>query len=101
MPPIFAFAIFGFLGMLTNFSNIDEIKQLSVYLSPPSPTYYVILGVLVMFFAYFYTSIAVDPENIAENLKKNGGFVPTVRPGKDTAVFLNAILTRLTFWGGL
>lgn len=101
MPPIFAYAIFGFLGVITGVSNIEFLKGLSVYLAPPSPVYYTIMSVLIIFFAYFYTSIAVDPEKIAENLKKNGGFIPTVRPGKDTANFLNRILNRLTFWGGL
>lgn len=101
MPPIFAYAIFGFLGMIAGISSIEAIKNVAVYLAPPSPVYYGVLAAMIMFFAYFYTSIAVDPEKIAENLKKNGGFIPTVRPGKDTAVFLNGILNRLTFWGGL
>ncbi len=56
---------------------------------------------MIIFFSYFFTAIQIDPPKVAENLKKNGGFIPTVRPGKDTADFLTAVLARLTLWGSL
>ena len=56
---------------------------------------------LIVFFTYFYTALIFEPNQIAENLKKNGGFIPSVRPGKDTAVFLEKTLARLTLWGSI
>jgi preprotein translocase subunit SecY len=56
---------------------------------------------LIFIFAYYYVSVITNPVEIAENLKKNGAFIPTVRPGKQTADYLYGILTRLTFWGAI
>jgi preprotein translocase subunit SecY len=56
---------------------------------------------LIVVFCFFYTSIIFNPEEVAENLKKNGGFIPTVRPGKQTSDYLYKILNRLTVWGSL
>ena len=63
--------------------------------------YEALFFVMIVGFSYFFTAIIVDPNKIAENLKKNGGFIPTVRPGRDTAAFLEAVLSRLTLWGSL
>ena len=59
-------------------------------------TYWIFYGVIIVFFTYFYTAIALNPVEVAENLKKQGGFIPGVRPGKKTSEFLDNILTRIT-----
>jgi preprotein translocase subunit SecY len=63
--------------------------------------YYVIYGFLIIFFCYFYTAIVFNPADVAENLKKHGGFVPGIRPGKETAVYLDYVLSRITLVGSL
>ena len=77
------------------------LQEYLKYLAPGSMVYELLFAVLIIFFAYFYTSLVFDPAQIADNLKKNGGFIPTVRPGKDTADFLTKLLGRLTLWGAL
>ncbi|MCL4125745.1 UNVERIFIED_CONTAM: hypothetical protein GTU68_047154 [Idotea baltica] len=77
------------------------LQEAISYILPGTWTYEIIYAGLIIFFCFFYTALVFDPSQIAENLKKNGGFIPTVRPGKDTAEFLTRVLTRLTFWGSL
>lgn len=101
IPPIFASALMFMPATIGQFGNIKALEQILVWLAPGSFTYEIAYGGLIIFFAYFYTALVFDPVQIADNLKKNGGFIPTVRPGKDTADFLNAVLTRLTLWGSL
>lgn len=101
IPPIFASMFLVFIGMLLKFSSNEWLQQQSSLLTPGTFVYEAIFGGLIIFFCYFYTSLMWDPDKIAENLKKNGGFIPTVRPGKETADFLNRVLSRLTLWGGL
>jgi preprotein translocase subunit SecY len=101
IPPIFASMFLVFVVMVTQFAQNDFIQDFTNRMAPGTLWYSVIFGALIVFFCYFYTSLVFDPEKIAENLKKNGGFIPTVRPGKDTAIFLNTILNRLTFWGAI
>ena len=71
------------------------------YLSPGSWSFMLIFGVLIIFFAFFYTSIVFNPEDTAENLKKAGGSIPGIRPGGQTAAYLDFILSRLTVVGGI
>lgn len=71
------------------------------YLSPGAWTFPILFGFLIIFFAFFYTSIVFNPEDTAENLKKQGGSIPGIRPGKQTAAYLDFILSRLTVVGGL
>ncbi len=101
IPPIFASALLVFIGTIAQFSGWEPLKNAVGYLQPASWPYEILFALLIIFFAYFYTAIVFDPEKIAENLKKNGGFIPTVRPGKDTGTFINRVLTRLTLWGAL
>ncbi len=101
IPPIFASAFLVFPATIAQFSNIEWMKEAANWIQPQSLTYEIIFAALIIFFAYFYTAIVFDPNQLAENLKKNGGFVPTVRPGKDTADFINRVLARLTIWGAL
>jgi len=101
IPPIFASAILMFpLTLLSNVQNpiLIEIRDL---LNPNGYLYHVLLFALVIFFAYFYTSIVFNAKEIAENLKRQGGFIPGIRPGEQTIKFLNQVANRLTFWGAL
>ncbi|MDR2054527.1 MAG: preprotein translocase subunit SecY, partial [Desulfovibrio sp.] len=63
--------------------------------------YNLLYVVLIIFFCYFYTAIIFDPQDIAENLKKQGGFVPGIRPGDKTREYIDTVLTRITLWGAL
>ena len=68
---------------------------------PTSIVYNIIFVALIFFFCFFYTAIIFDPKDIAENLKKAGGFVPGIRPGDKTREYIDNVLTRLTLWGGI
>lgn len=101
IPPIFASALLLFPATIAQYSQSEVLKEYLQYLAPGSLSYEILFAGLIIFFAYFYTSLVFDPNQISENLKKNGGFIPTVRPGKDTADFLTKLLGRLTIWGAL
>ncbi len=101
IPPIFASALLVFPATIAQFSNVEILKNYAQWVQPATLSYELIFAGLIIFFCYFYTAIVFDPNQIADNLKKNGGFVPTVRPGKDTADFLNRVLSRLCLWGAI
>ncbi len=99
IPPIFASAILMFpLTVLSSVQN-PVLVQIRDLLNPNGYLFHVIEFVFVIFFAYFYTSIVFNAKEIAENLKKQGGFIPGIRPGEQTIKFLNRVANRLTFWG--
>jgi preprotein translocase subunit SecY len=101
IPPIFASALM--MAPLTILSGATNPLLVSIrdFLDPNGVPFHVIEFFLVIFFAYFYTSIVFNGKEIAENLKKQGGFIPGIRPGEQTAKFLNQVASRLTFWGAL
>lgn len=101
IPPIFASALMFFPATIAQISDAKWIEGYLPYIAPGSGYYELVFAGLIIFFSYFYTALMFDPNQIAENLKKNGGFVPTVRPGKDTADFFVKVLGRLTLWGSL
>jgi len=101
IPPIFASALLFFPATIAQIGDVKWIESYLSYLTPGSGIYELVFAGLIIFFAYFYTALMFDPTQIADNLKKNGGFVPTVRPGKDTADFFVKVLGRLTLWGSL
>ena len=101
MPPIFASAFMFFPATIAQFGNIEWLNQYVSLLAPHSWFYNVLFAGLIIFFAFFYTALIFEPAQIADNLKKNGGFIPSIRPGKDTAEFLERTLTRLTLWGAI
>ena len=70
-----------------------------MWLGPGQPLYLAVYVALIVFFAFFYTSVVFNPEDTADNLKKYGGFIPGIRPGKNTATYLDYVLTRLTVVG--
>lgn len=101
IPPIFASAFLAFFATIAQFSGLPALQTALGWLRPQTFSYELFFAALIIFFSYFYTAIVFDPNQIAENLKKSGGFVPTVRPGKDTADFLSRVLSRLTIWGAI
>ncbi len=97
MPIIFAQAIMFVPSTLITFLPESEFMlSLQGLFSMDSWFYWIFYGVVIVFFTYFYTAIALNPVEVADNLKKQGGFIPGVRPGKKTAEFLDHILTRIT-----
>jgi len=101
IPPIFASAILMFPLTILRSSNSDIAKAISDMLTPGSMLYNILMFVLVIFFAFFYASIQFNAKDISENLKKQGGFIPGVRPGEQTKEFLNDVASKLTVWGSL
>ncbi len=103
IPVIFASSLFIFPPTIAGFIGTDnKVAQLiTTYFSFTNPFGMVFYTVLIIGFTYFYTFIQVNPEQMAENLKKQGGYVPGIRPGKTTQVYLTRILYRLTFVGAL
>jgi len=101
IPPIFASSILLFPATISRLVNVPFLKNISDYIMPGSFIYSVIYVALIFFFAYFYTAIVFNPKDIAENLKKNNGFIPGIRPGKYTAEYLDWVLSRLTFGGAI
>lgn len=101
IPPIFASAFLVLFASLFSFSQNETIQEIGNNFMPGAFGYVVVFVTLIVLFSFFYTAVVFNPEEVAENLKKNGGFVPTVRPGKQTADFLYGVLNRLTLWGAL
>lgn len=99
IPPIFASSIMMFPATIGSFIQIDWVQKVSAALSPGTVYYYIIYVAMIVFFCFFYTAVTFKPDDVAENLKKNGGFVPGIRPGKKTAEFIDKVLTRLTVVG--
>lgn len=86
---------------MANFDIADWLKTAASWFTPSSILYNVIFIALIFFFCFFYTAIIFDPKDVAENLKKAGGFIPGIRPGEKTQEYLDAVLSRLTLWGGV
>ena len=101
IPPIFASALLMFPGTILQSSSNSVVMQIADFLNPNGYFYNVVMFFLVVFFAYFYASIVFNPKDISENLKKQGGFIPGIRPGEGTANFLTDVANKLTFWGAL
>lgn len=106
MPPIFASALMGFPQTIKQFvsdeGKVGEILNVILAaLAPGKMLYTIIFIVLIVFFAYFYAQIQFKTGDLSENLRKNGGFIPGIRPGEKTVEFLNSILDRLTFVGAM
>ena len=101
IPVIFASALLMFPMTLLQSSTNEVAKAVGDFLNPNGYMFNVITFIFVVFFAYFYTSIAFNAKDVAENLKKQGGFIPGVRPGESTKEFLNETASRLTFTGAI
>jgi preprotein translocase subunit SecY len=104
IPVIFASSLLAFPQTLTNWAIVKNSPVLSGMLGSiqgSQPLYYLLFVVLIIFFCFFYVSIIFNPNEAADNMRKYGGFIPGIRPGKNTAEYMNKILTRITVVGGL
>jgi preprotein translocase subunit SecY len=101
IPPIFASSIMMFPATIGSFIQIDWVQRVSAAMSPGTVYYYICYVAMIVFFCFFYTAVTFKPDDVAENLKKNGGFIPGIRPGKKTAEFIDKVLTRLTVVGAI
>lgn len=110
IPPIFASSLLLLPLTITQFAGnaIDTstgwgsfVQSLNQYLAHGQPLYMLLYGAGIIFFCFFYTAVVFNPEDTADNLKKNGGFIPGIRPGKRTADYLDYVLTRVTVVGAI
>ena len=105
IPPIFASSLILFPATLLSWFGSAEgfiwLRDLAGSLSPGQPIYVMLYGSLIVFFCFFYTALQYNPKETADNLKKSGAFVPGIRPGEQTARYLEKILTRLTLAGAV
>ncbi len=110
IPPIFASSLLLLPLTITQFAGNSVspdsktgafIVSLNQYLGHGKPAYMILYALGILFFAFFYTAVVFNPEETADNLKRNGGFIPGIRPGKSTATYLDYVLTRITVIGAL
>lgn len=101
IPPIFAQSLLLFPATIGSFSTALWLQEIVRWFQPSSIIYNIFFVALIFFFCFFYTAVIFDPKDIAENLKKAGGFVPGIRPGDKTREYIDSVLSRLTLWGGV
>ncbi|MAR56083.1 MAG: preprotein translocase subunit SecY [Rickettsiales bacterium] len=104
IPPIFASSILLFPLTIANFNEgggPEWLQLVSTYIAHGQPLYIALYVAIIIFFCFFYTSVVFNPDDTADNLKKNGGFIAGIRPGKNTADYLDYVLTRLTAVGAI
>jgi preprotein translocase subunit SecY len=101
IPPIFASSLLVFPATIAGFADYPWAKTIADLLAPGSLLYELSYVLLIVFFCYFYTAVVFNPTDVADNLKKHGGFIPGIRPGQRTAEYLDRILSRITLSGAL
>jgi len=105
IPPIFASSLILFPATIASWFGTSQavswLQRLAASLSPGQPIYILLYASLIMFFCFFYTALVFNSRDTAENLRKSGAFIPGIRPGQQTAEYIDKVLTRLTFWGAL
>ena len=101
IPPIFASSIIMFPATLASFVKIPWMQQAAASMRPGSLVYELLYVAFIFFFCYFYTAVTFNPEDVADNMKKNGGYIPGIRPGKRTAEYIDKVLTRITLGGAV
>lgn len=105
IPPIFAMSLLALPSSVAQWfsatNNIDWLGELASYVSPGHPIYMILFSVLIIFFAFFYTALVFNPKDTADNLKKSGAYVPGIRPGEQTAKYIDGVMTRLTLAGSI
>jgi preprotein translocase subunit SecY len=101
IPPIFASSIMMFPATLESFVKIEWMQDIVAAIRPGNPFYELAYVGLIVFFCYFYTAVTFNPVDVADNLKKHGGYIPGIRPGKRTADYIDKVLTRITLGGAI
>ena len=105
IPPIFASSLILFPATVAQWFGTAEsmgwLQVMAQALSPGQPIYTMMYAGLIIFFCFFYTALVFNSRDTADNLKRSGAFIPGIRPGQQTAEYIDAVLTRLTFWGAM
>jgi len=101
IPPIFASSIIMFPATIAGFVNIPGVQRIASAVQPGNLIYEMLFVGFIFFFCYFYTAVTFNPVNVADNLKKQGGYIPGIRPGKHTADHIDRVLTRITLGGAV
>lgn len=101
IPPIFASSILAFPATITGFIQIPWVQAVGNQLVPTAFLYNALFVIMIFFFCFFYTAIQFNPVKIADEMKRFGGYIPGIRPGRKTAEYINQVLTRITFGGAL
>ena len=101
MPIVFAQSVIVVPGAVAQFMGNPRLRDFADYLAPGTTMYYILSAILILFFTYFYTSIIFNPIDVAENLKKQGGFVPGVKPGARTAEYIDDVVSKITLPGAI
>ncbi len=105
IPPIFASSLILFpatiAGWVGTNPNFEWLQTAAAKLAPGQPIYILIYAGLIIFFCFFYTALVFNSRETADNLKRSGGFIPGIRPGQQTANYIDGVLTKLTFWGAM
>ena len=99
IPPIFASSIIMFPATVANFINVPWIQTIAGAFRPGQWGYELLYVAFIFFFCFFYTAVTFNPVDVAENMKKQGGYIPGIRPGKRTADYIDRVLTRITLGG--
>jgi preprotein translocase subunit SecY len=105
IPPIFASSLILFPATIASWFGTSQavswLQRIAASLSPGQPVYIILYASLIIFFCFFYTALVFNSRETAENLRRSGAFIPGIRPGQQTADYIDKVLTRLTFWGAL
>jgi preprotein translocase subunit SecY len=101
IPPIFASSLIIFPATIAQFTSIPALQQVTAWLQPGTAVHELLYVALIIFFCYFYTAVTFNPVDVADNMKKYGGYIPGIRPGKKTSQYIDRVLTRLTFAGAI
>jgi preprotein translocase subunit SecY len=101
IPPIFASSLLIFPATAAQFANYPFVQTIAGYLAPGQWLHDIAFAVLIIFFAFFYTAIVFNPTDVAENMKKAGGYIPGIRPGQKTAEYIERVLSRITLSGAV
>jgi preprotein translocase subunit SecY len=101
IPPIFASSIIMFPATVANFIKVPWMQSVAQAMTPGGIIYNLVYVGFIIFFCYFYTAVTFNPVDVADNMKKYGGYIPGIRPGKRTADYIDRVLTRITFGGAI
>jgi preprotein translocase subunit SecY len=105
IPPIFASSLILFPATIASWFGTSQavswLQTVAARLSPGQPLYIALYAALIIFFCFFYTALVFNSKETADNLKRSGAFIPGIRPGAQTAEYIDKVLTRLTFWGAI
>ncbi|HLG22673.1 MAG TPA: preprotein translocase subunit SecY [Candidatus Manganitrophaceae bacterium] len=101
IPPIFASSIIAFPATIAGFITVPWVQEIGRNLAPGTVVYTLLYAMLIIFFAFFYTAVVLNPVDMADNMKKYGGFIPGIRPGQKTSDYIYTVLTRITLAGAI